>query len=106
MPFGMVSGVGRGFGVLNGGGNRRRKGEDWGEFGASHCNQWGLYCTVVRERRALPKLLWGGLVSHFYSIDLHTTSCHFEKSFVIGMAVRPFVTVRLILYDVSFLIRV
>jgi len=33
-----------------------------GEFGASHCNQWGLCCVIVRERRALPKLLCGGLV--------------------------------------------
>jgi len=28
----------------------------WGEFGASHCNQWGLCDTAV------PKLLWAGLV--------------------------------------------
>jgi len=33
-----------------------------GEFGASHCNQWELCCVVVQERRALPKLRWGGLV--------------------------------------------
>ena len=30
-----------------------------GEFGASHCNQWGLCCVVVQQRPALPKLLWG-----------------------------------------------
>jgi len=35
------------------------KGYFAGEFGASHCNQWGLRCVVVREQRALPKLLWG-----------------------------------------------
>jgi len=42
MPFGMVSGVGRGAGVLVGGGDRRReRGSFVDEFGASHCNQQG-----------------------------------------------------------------
>jgi len=27
------------------------------EFGACHCNQWGLRCIVVQERRVLLKLL-------------------------------------------------
>jgi len=31
------------------------------EFVASQCNQWGLCCVVVRERRALSKLLWEDL---------------------------------------------
>jgi len=43
MPFGVVSEVGRGMGVLD----DRRKGR--GEFGAFHCNQWD-------RRRALLKL--------------------------------------------------
>jgi len=30
MPFGVVSGVGRGMGVLNFGGDRRREGSVWG----------------------------------------------------------------------------
>ena len=30
MPFGMVIGVGRGMGVLDGGGYRRREGQFWG----------------------------------------------------------------------------
>ena len=65
MPFGVVSGVGRGMGVLDEGGDRRRgKGSFGGEFGASHCNQWVLCCIDVRERRAIPKLLWGGLVEY------------------------------------------
>jgi len=56
MLFGMVSGVGRGMGVLDGGGNRQRgRGSFGGEFGAFHCNQWRLCCIVVRERRGLPK---------------------------------------------------
>ena len=42
MPFGMVSGVGLGMGTLDFGGDRRREGQFWGEFGASHCNEWGL----------------------------------------------------------------
>ena len=56
MPFVMVSAVGQGIGVLDGGRDRRRgMGSFEGEFGASHCNQWGFCCIVVRERRALPK---------------------------------------------------
>ena len=59
MPIGVISGVGRGMGVLDGGGyHGREKGQFWGEFGASHCNEWGLCCIVGRERRALSKLLW------------------------------------------------
>jgi len=46
IPFGVMSGVGRGMGVLDGGGDRRREGHFWGEFVASHCNQWGLYSIV------------------------------------------------------------
>jgi len=42
-----VSGVGRGIGVLDEGGDRRREGTVLGgEFGASNCNQWGL-CDVL-----------------------------------------------------------
>ena len=61
MPFGMMSGVGHGMGVLDGGGYRRREmGSFWGEFGASHCNQWGLCCTVVwkRVKRSSCRLGW------------------------------------------------
>jgi len=62
MPFGVVSGVDRGMGVLDGGGDRRREEVVFGsEFGESHCKQLGLCCVVVCQRRALPKLLWGGL---------------------------------------------
>jgi len=62
MPFGMVSAVRRRVCVLDKGGNRRRGRSSFGgEFGASYCNQWGLRCIVVRERRALPKLLWEDL---------------------------------------------
>jgi len=43
MPFGVVSGIKLGMGVLDFGGERRRgRGSFGGEFGASHCNQWGL----------------------------------------------------------------
>jgi len=48
MPFGMVSGVGIGMGVLDFGGDRpRARGSFGGEFAASHYNQWGLCCIVV-----------------------------------------------------------
>ena len=50
IPFRVVSLVGRGMGVLDGSGDRRRgRGRFSGEFGASHCNQWGLCCVVVLE---------------------------------------------------------
>jgi len=43
MPFGVVSGTGLGMGILDFGGDRRRGRDSLrGEFGASHCNQWGL----------------------------------------------------------------
>jgi len=42
MPFGVLSGVGRGMGVSSKG-----KGQFWGEFGASNCHQWCLCCVVV-----------------------------------------------------------
>jgi len=43
MPFRVVSVVGLGMGVLDFGGDRRRGRSSFGgEFGASHCNQWGL----------------------------------------------------------------
>ena len=48
MPFGMVSGIELGSGVLDFGGDRRRgRGSLEGEFAASHYNQWGLCCFVV-----------------------------------------------------------
>ena len=33
--------------------NVEGKGQFWGEFGASHCNEWGLRCVVVRDRENL-----------------------------------------------------
>jgi len=43
MLFEVVRGVGRGMGVLDWGGDRwRGMGSFGGEFGASHCNQWGM----------------------------------------------------------------
>jgi len=50
IPFGMVSGVGRGMGVLDGGGYRQKGSSSfWGEFEPSHCNQWGFCCVVVQR---------------------------------------------------------
>jgi len=46
MPFGVVSGVGIGMGVLDFGGDRPRgRGSLGGEFAASNYNQWGLCCV-------------------------------------------------------------
>jgi len=53
MPFGVVSGVGRGMGVLDGAVIVEGEGAVWGEFGASHCNQ--LDSLRERRQRALPK---------------------------------------------------
>ena len=47
MSFGVVSGVGRGMGVLDGVVIVEGKGQFWGKFGASHCNQWGLCDAAV-----------------------------------------------------------
>ena len=57
----MVSGIGRGMGVLDGSRDRRMgRGSFGSKCGASHCNQW----DSLREgrRRAVLKWLWGGLV--------------------------------------------
>jgi len=46
MPFGVVSGVGRRTGILDCGGDcQRGRGSFGGEYGVSHCNQWGLCCV-------------------------------------------------------------
>jgi len=42
MPFGMVSGVSRMMGVLDGVVIVEEEGQFGGEYGAYHCNQWGL----------------------------------------------------------------
>jgi len=48
MQFGMMRGIGRGMGVLDEGGDRRRGRSNFGgEFELSHCNQWGFCCIVV-----------------------------------------------------------
>jgi len=68
MLLGVVSGVGRGMGVLDRGGDRRSgRGIFGDEFEAFHCNRWDC-CVVVRERRALPKLLWEDLFMASFSL--------------------------------------
>jgi len=42
LPFWVVSGIGLGMGVLDGVVIVEGEGAVLGEFGASHCNQWGL----------------------------------------------------------------
>jgi len=46
MPFGVVNGVDRRMGLLEGGDHQRGKGSFGGKCWAFHCNQWGL-CGVV-----------------------------------------------------------
>jgi len=65
MPFGMVSGVGRGMGVLDRGGyHRKARGSFGGEFGASDCNQWGLRCVVVQKCVQRSRCRLGGEWGH------------------------------------------
>jgi len=75
------------------------KGQLWGEFWASHCNQWGFCCVVVRERRALPKLLWGG----FVSIVMSTSVCLFvaQAQLLRESATLPWLRRRRIVMDVD-----
>jgi len=49
MPFGVVSGVSQEMGVLDGWLSSKGKGSFGDEFGAFHCNQWGLCCVVERK---------------------------------------------------------
>ena len=60
MPFGLVSGVSRGMGVLDRGGDHRG---EWavlgGEFWASQCNQWGTLLHSCVEVHEPIKLLFG-----------------------------------------------
>ena len=85
VPFGVLSTVGRGIDVLDGGGYRQRgRGSFGGEFWVSRCNQWGLCCIVVRQRRTLPKLLWENLLVIWKcQVSIYTRcskSMHFDQS--------------------------
>jgi len=58
MLSGAVSVVGLGMGALDGVNDRQRgRGSLGNKSRASRFNQWAHCCVVVRERRALPKLL-------------------------------------------------
>jgi len=61
MPFGVVSWIGRGMGVLDGLEIAEGKGQFWGKCGAAHCNQLGLCGVVIFSMRGgyatLPKFL-------------------------------------------------
>jgi len=64
MPFGVVSGVGQGMGVLDRGGDHRREGQFWGECGASHCNHWGLW-----RSHSLPLGVATRLLANYFGIS-------------------------------------
>ena len=52
MPFDIIGRTGLGDEAGSGvWGSVNRKGYFWGEFGARHCKQWGLYGVCVRQRR-------------------------------------------------------
>jgi len=69
MPFGVVSGVGREMGALDGDGDSPKgRGSFGGKCGASHCNEWEFCGLVVlcREgwRCSSSQIIWGGLVNN------------------------------------------
>jgi len=59
MLFGVVTGVGRRMGVLDGVVIVEREGAALGEIWGVPFNQCRHSFVVMRERRTLPKLLWG-----------------------------------------------
>jgi len=61
-------GDGRGM-VLDGGGDHRREGQFWSEFGTSHCNQLGLCCVFVREPTELSFGVVSGINSGIHVLD-------------------------------------
>ena len=67
MPFGVVSGIGRGRGVLHGWWSSKGMDSFGDKCGTSHCNQWGLCGVVIlcREgrRRGFSQITLGFLVS-------------------------------------------
>ena len=73
--FGVLSGVARGMGVLDGSGYRQRGRGSFGvEFWASHCNQWGHCCVVERKcvNRFSCRLKWSmGSVAAFGGSRCH-----------------------------------
>jgi len=71
MPFGVVSGVGRGMGVLDGWKSLKGMDSFGGKCGTSHCNQWRLCGVVIlcrkMWRRGSSQITLGFLV--FFSIS-------------------------------------
>jgi len=57
MPFGVLSGVGRGMGVLDRGGDRRKEGAVFG-LNVGHSIVAQLFFFMRGGDAALPKLLW------------------------------------------------
>ena len=69
MQFGIIDRTGPGMRQVVGFGDRStRRGTFEGEFGARHCNQWGLYGVRVRQCRdpALSQITLGRLVRVCY----------------------------------------
>ena len=65
MLYRVVSGIGRGMGILDRGGDRRRGRAVWGKCGASHCNQRGL-CGIQGGPKNKPLRL----KAHIFCLDL------------------------------------
>jgi len=75
MPSELVSGFGRGMGVLDGGGDRRRgRGSFGGKCGASHRNyQWELCCVVIFCREGWRR--GSSLVTMGFLVVISATLC-------------------------------
>ena len=62
MPFGVIGRTGPGMRQVMGFGDQSTgRGTFGGEFGAHHCNQWGLYGICARHG-SLSKFLWTDLL--------------------------------------------
>jgi len=77
MPFGVVSGIGRGKGVLNGGGHRRRGKDSFGvnmehPIATNEDFMVQFFSAVKGGDAAVPKLLWDFLF--LLSTRLHVLS--------------------------------
>ena len=72
MPFGIVGPTGPGMRQVVRFGDGSREGVFGGEFGARHCNQWGLYSICVRQRRD------AALFPNYFGQTCSYTPCSFE----------------------------
>ena len=82
MTFGIVGRTGPGMRQVVGFGDRSTgRGTFWDEFGAHHCNQWGLHGVCVRQRRD------AALFPNYFG-----QTCHYRQQQLSGIHLRNFIT--------------